>query len=591
MPLHPGIKPLFHDRLGMLCAASGLAAVLAGFAPPSATRAALYVDHALALVLLNLLLAAAAGIWLLCEFRAAEPARTPAIAWLSAAALAVLTVLWLRSLLPVQPRIELDETQLLGVSWSLWLDHTPVVISSGYIDAHGGIAPLTVAADKRGLLFPVLIWCLHLLRGYGAGNPLSLNVACSAVALIGSFALARQLGLSIVAAISGMLLLAASPLLASTAASGGFEPLNLALLALGSALALYAARTRSRAAVTMLLLLAPLLAQCRYEAVVVSGTLFAIACWLSRSLSAPAPRIAAVIAPFLYLPLAWHYGITIDHDLQQIGASSAFSLTALAGNLWHLLQALGIVALNPLHLALPAASLLLLLPAAGAKAPAVPAAVPRLVLLSWALMMGVILSYAWGDLRRSETARLALPLTLLLCIGASAGLGRVARRLLPGRGDWLASLAPASALMAAAHFVPGDVIGQRQILAPGLNATARWLATRAPACRPLLITPYSAYFLARGYSGLTQQQLAAQSAAVESRLASSDLDLLIAPVITNRISGTTLSGQQLPGDRLARIIHSEHAGPASELDIAALASGREPPERCAGLLDATGVSR
>jgi hypothetical protein len=588
MPLQPGIKPLIRDRLTVLCAVTGLAALLAGFAPSAAARAALYVDHGVQLVALDLLLATAAFVYLMLR-RADEPARTPVTAWLCVGTLAVVAVLWLRTLLPVASRIELDETQLLGVSWGLWLEHTPVVISSGFIDAHGAVAPLTVAADKRELLFPVLLWCLHVLRGYSAGNALLINVACTALALIGGFALARQLGLSSLAAVCAMLLLAASPLLASTAASGGYEPLNLALLSLGSALALYAARTRSPAAVVLLLLLAPLLAQCRYEAVVVSVVLFAVGWWLSLSMPMQTPRVVAAIAPFWYLPLAWHYGIGFNHDLQQIGATTAFSIAALAANLWHLVQALGIVTLNPLHLALPVASLLLLLPARKTQAPVAPAA--RLILLAWAVMMGVILSYAWGDLRRSEMARLTLPLILLLCIGASAGLGRVGRLLLPRRGDWLPGMAAASALVAAAHFVPSDVIGQRQILAPGLNATARWLATRAPQCRLLLITPFSAYFVARGYSGLTPLQLAAESTAVEARLLRGEIDLLVAPVITNTVSGVALPGQQWPRERPVTIIHTENAAPASNLIIASLAAGTAPPLRCSGLLTADEISR
>lgn len=553
-------------RLLLALGVAGGGALALGFLPPDKVRAGLFVDHAFPLVALNLLVAAVAVVAVATRrvLQAGHRARTlltGLIVALSCAALIALS----RTLLPPAMRIQLDETQLLATSWGLWLDHTPVVVSSAYFDAAGHLTPLTVATDKRGLAHPILLWLVHVARGYRVDNALLVNAAFGWLALIGCFALARQLRLRLPAASAAVLLLAASPVFAAAIASAGFEPLNLALLAGVGALAIHAARTRDAASIIALLLSAPLLAQCRYESVIAAVAASITGCVLAAD-SGRRARVIAVLTPLWYLPLAWQRGTAINHDLQQIGADTAFSLHYLLANAWHLAQALRILDLNPLHFALPAASLLLLLP----PRPRPPAGA-LWIAATLAAVTIVVLSYAWGDARRSETVRLILPLLLLFSLLAASGIQHAASAW---RWAWGRSAARALPLIAglvslaiAAPRWRHDFVGARQVLGPALTASTDWLAQLAPPCRPLIISPFAAYYLTHGYSSIAPGQLAAERANIEQRLASGTLALVLHPVVGNARTGVPLETQQLPEPYTAKPLIVLTAGAASTLEI------------------------
>ena len=121
-----------------------------------------------------------------------------------------------------------DETNLLSICRSLWLEKQPYNITEGIYYYHN-FQHLDRDLPKRHLLQPYLVHLLHLVRGYDWRNPFLLN-QLALFALLSSVALAfgRRYGVTI--GISAACLTASSPLLFLFANSAGFDFLSLCLL-------------------------------------------------------------------------------------------------------------------------------------------------------------------------------------------------------------------------------------------------------------------------------------------------------------------------------------------------------------------------
>ncbi len=127
-------------------------------------------------------------------------------------------------------KILADEVLLLGTSMSLHYDRAaayPVRAT----DTQGPFLILDYALDKRPLLFPFLTATVHDLTGYRPENAFYLNMGLAGLFLGVVYLLAVNAGRGRWPGLFVLLLFAGLPLLAQQATGGGFELLNLLLIA------------------------------------------------------------------------------------------------------------------------------------------------------------------------------------------------------------------------------------------------------------------------------------------------------------------------------------------------------------------------
>lgn len=162
-------------------------------------------------------------------------------------------------------KILMDEIMLLGASMGLHYDKVPLVPMRGH-DLQGAFELLSGMLDKRPLFFPVLLSLVHDITGYRPENAFWLNGALGYLLMLAVYAggrlLAGRFG-GLVAALA----LATVPLLSQNITGGGFELLNLCMIAVVGVLAFWWARSNDQDALSALVLGTVLLAQTRYESV------------------------------------------------------------------------------------------------------------------------------------------------------------------------------------------------------------------------------------------------------------------------------------------------------------------------------------
>jgi hypothetical protein len=205
-------------------------------------------------------------------------------------------------LLTSQPsyfKVVMDEPALAATSYSMHQDREVVATMRGY-EMEGSFHLLGGVVDKRPLFFPFLMSLLHDLTGYRAYQGLFLN-ACLTPIFLG---LVFLFGARIERRWGGYLavaLWATVPLLPMVATSGGFELLNLVMLALAAMSGYFYLQSPTPGRLNVLVLLAVLLAQTRYESVLFVfpvGLLILYSWWRERNILLP---WSIVVAPLLLI--------------------------------------------------------------------------------------------------------------------------------------------------------------------------------------------------------------------------------------------------------------------------------------------------
>lgn len=140
-------------------------------------------------------------------------------AW-SVLLLALLATIAVAAIVPLQQRVQFDETSLLGTSQNMHTQGLAVMTTASF-PSRGELVPIGNMVDKRPTMFALLASLLHGLRGYDPAHTVWLNVLLLALAL-GTAGLAlRARGVAL--ALAAPLLLLAVPLTTIVASSGGFE--------------------------------------------------------------------------------------------------------------------------------------------------------------------------------------------------------------------------------------------------------------------------------------------------------------------------------------------------------------------------------
>jgi len=238
-------------------------------------------------------------------------------------------------------KILADEALLSGTAMSMHYDRAaayPVRAT----DVQGSFQILTHMLDKRPLLFPFLLATVHDATGYRPENAFYLNIALSAVFLALIYVLATKAGGSRWAGVVAVLLFAGLPLMAQQATGGGFELLNLLLLAAFGLLLIHYLEAPDESRLEAFILGALLLASTRYESAVFLAAAAGVALigwWRARRVLLTWPLI---LSPLFLLPLLLQNRMFVENTqvwqmAGQTGVSEPFGLQYLAPNMGHAL--------------------------------------------------------------------------------------------------------------------------------------------------------------------------------------------------------------------------------------------------------------
>lgn len=556
-------------------AISGIGCVLLGFLPDSHHRVVQFSHWALPIVLASLLVALAGAVLVFRE-RVRGAVRLDDLICL--AVLAAIVVAYVLAV-PAMMRIQADEYLVGGVSLGIWSGALPLLPTSGLYGPEGNFVPLDAMMDKRGVLLPLLAGILHFVRGFDLGNAYAVNAACTGIALAAIYVLVRQWRPPPTALLAACFC-AAHPVLAWATRSIALEPLNLALVAVTCAVAVAALRRPTPARAVLLAWLAPLLAQARYESVVFSVIALALALVvLSRC---PRHRGAAAmigLVPFAFLPYAWQRAHVFAHGLESIGAEHAFGFDHFAAHLPVLLQFyLGRSPGNPLGVAfllIGVAALAVGLPGRRARrveSAALGGSDGRAGVIGFAfgvlLVTGIVLTYAWGDLRTVVVLRLGLPVMMLAAVAAALMFHRVRTRL--GAPAWMEPAAAALALAVAMPVAVRDETYGEMHAGPGLNTVQDWKRTLYPGCRFAFVNSAAPYFLLHGHTALTVGEVEAFWPMLEPRLQGIAPDALLVVQVADTLVGRLLEKNVVPRNAVARTVYEGPANGITSVRIATM---------------------
>ncbi len=438
-------------RLGLL-AAAGVAAVAVGFKlVPPATIERLIVHGGYYFML------AVFAAWCGFAWRVAAARRDAWLPWLQrptwvlpaligAAAFAVWTDDFAHKVL-------FDEYVLQGTAWHMHATKEIGAPIRAY-EFEGTWLAIDTFLDKRPYFFTFLVSLLHDLTGYRLENAYVLNVILAYVTLGLTYWLAHALTGRRGPALLAVGLLASLPVFGQNASGASMEMHNLAMIAAVMASAVLYLRAPDDDRLSLLVLGAVLLAQCRYESVTFVAPVAAVIVfgwWRVGRLVLPWPAVAA---PLLLVPYAW-----LDRFVQskpllwqlREGETARFAFHYLPGNLEGARNFFfntspgqpNSLVLTLLGLAGGAWATVALVRRCRARAWAVPPAATATVLfgLTVAGNLALLMFYYWARLDELITARFALPFYFVLALLAAWAVGAWEVRRIPALRVALGALA------------------------------------------------------------------------------------------------------------------------------------------------------
>jgi len=239
-------------------------------------------------------------------------------------------------------KILADEVLLLGTSMNLHFEREPTYPVRA-TDVQGPYQVLQSVLDKRPFFFPFVVGLIHDLTGYRPENPFYVNTALSVIFLGLIYVIARRIGDSPWAGALGVLLFAGLPLMAQQAAGGGFELLNLVMLAGVILLGMRFASKPDALSVEALVLATVLLAQTRYESAIMILPVAGLVFWGWYRAGPVTVPGALWLAPVFMMPyVLQNRRFENDASLWELashssGATEPFALHYLPDNLGHAL--------------------------------------------------------------------------------------------------------------------------------------------------------------------------------------------------------------------------------------------------------------
>ncbi|MBW8781800.1 MAG: glycosyltransferase family 39 protein [Verrucomicrobia bacterium] len=413
-------------------------------------------------------------------------------------------------------KIVADEVVLSSTAMQMHFARESAVVLRGYEFA-GNFLPMQVFLDKRPLFFPFLLSLVHDCTGYRVENVFVLNALVSLALTTLFYLLGRRIGGTSWAGVAGVLLLCSVPLVAQNAVGGGFELLNVTMIALTLWLGLRYVERPDADRLCAFLLSGVLLAQTRYESILfiapVAATIFYL-WWRERRVDLPWTLLISPLLLLIY-PLQHNVFKLSDASWQLndvAGATSPFALRYFYDNVGHALNfffcfdgtqpsswpmaVMGMVAVGFFVLTLYKQHRQIF-----TSDPA--CAVTCIFLTGLLLHTGVMLCYFWGKWDDPIIRRLSLPAHLLLILATLF----VLPRLIPHPRRWLGlsvltavSIVGLTVPVAAMHRFTQDNfaarttnwlgsyirhMGDKTVLAIDNNAGLQWFLYRKSSINPL----------------------------------------------------------------------------------------------------------
>lgn len=374
-------------------------------------------------------------------------------------------------------KIVMDEIMLLGTSMGMHLDKAATTPMRAH-DIQGAFVVVEGIVDKRPLFFPFLLSLLHDLTGYRPGNAFVLNGGLTFVFLGLVCAIGRMLA-GRVAGWLGVALFAGLPLLAHNSTGGGFELLNLTMIAAALLLGVRWLERRDEPSLTAFCFAGLLLAQVRYESVLYLAPVALLVVWgWWREGRAVLPW-PVVFAPLLMVHYPMQHRIFQVREsawemFSQPGYTKPFSISYLGDNLEHalafffasaknqpnshVLSALGVLAAVSF-----AVLLVRRLRTLATETPAMVATIAFSVGL--ALQFLLLMFYFWGKFDDPVIRRLSLPTHLALVLAVLVVVAEFRMRPMVGRvllGLAVAGLLTRSVPSMAAHAYSQEYLAGRE---------------------------------------------------------------------------------------------------------------------------------
>lgn len=443
----PFVNSIVRDRRIWLLAALSLACLVVGRWTVSPGEAIPLVGRAGYWFILATFVLFARALWCLCWPRVREwrPGRA------DFAALALIVGCWTMWMSHEKHgyKILADEVLLVGTSMGMHYERA-VALPVRATDVRGPWQFPEKMLDKRPYFFPFLTSLVHDLTGYRTANAFYLNSALGLLFLGVVYLCGWRIGRTRWAGALLVLLVTGVPLFAQQAVGGGFELLNVLLIAAIFLLAARYLRDPDEHSLEALCLAAILLAFTRYESVLFVLPVAAVVLtgwWRSGKVILSWP---VLLTPLLLLPyLLQNRVFSVSPEAWQMGSkpgiTAPFALDYLPSNLGHALafffDTSGYQA-NSIYLAalgLLALPFFGLLAARWLRTPAKTDATE--VALAWtslglAAIGALQMVYFWGQYDDPVIRRLSLPAHLLLLF-AIAAVGATALRSRPVGWKWL----------------------------------------------------------------------------------------------------------------------------------------------------------
>ncbi len=336
-------------------------------------------------------------------------------------------------------KIVMDEIMLLGTSMSMHFDKTAITPLRGN-DIQGAFVIIEGIVDKRPLFFPFLVSLVHDVTGYRPENAFVLNAGLT----FGFLGLVCALGRRLAGRAAGWLavaLFAGLPLLAHNSTGGGFELLNLTMIAATLLLGARWVERRDDASLTAFCFAGLLLAQVRYESVIYLlpvALLVLWGWWREGRVILPWPVIVAPLL-MIHYPLqhrifdvrasAWEMG-------SKPGTTTPFSFSYIGENLEHAVTFFFSDAKDQpnslVFSALGVLAVVLCLVLVARRVRALPEQPPAMLAalafgVGLALQFALLMCYFWGKFDDPVIRRLSLPTHLALALALMIVLTEIRR--------------------------------------------------------------------------------------------------------------------------------------------------------------------
>lgn len=205
-------------------------------------------------------------------------------------------------------KINYDEHVLLSISRSMHYEHLSGWQADGKL-YFGSVTGVTYVPDKRPVFYPFVLSLFHSATGYRTENAFILNGLVAALCVLCVYRLGAGLGGRMAGFMFGALLVGV-PLFGQNATSGGFDLLNMTLIALLANGVCSYFKTPSPRNLTMISFVAVFLANTRYESLLyalVPYVCYLINCIRSREL-ARLPWLM-VLLPLGLIPALFSNGV------------------------------------------------------------------------------------------------------------------------------------------------------------------------------------------------------------------------------------------------------------------------------------------